>query len=104
MSNTRTKKQKFACRITLRISICPTTLEQGSEGDMLDPKLILNEIERVAARLWPRCKIRFAALQIGHRQNDEFAQAWEDGVRSDDLAETLLASIDFSSERLYLKN
>jgi hypothetical protein len=88
-------------KITFRISICPTSLEQGNDGDMLDPELLFAEIERVAAILWPHCEIRFDALQIGHRQGDEFAESYTGGLRADDLADRLLASIDYSAEKLY---
>ena len=89
-------------QITFYISICPTTLEHGTEGDMLDGDLLLAEIKRVAAILWPHCEIRFSILQIGHRQGDEFAVGWENGERYDDLADRLLESIDYSDEKLYL--
>ena len=89
-------------KVVLSISICPTSLEQGSEGDMLDGELLLSEIELAAAKRWPNCEIEFASLQIGHQQGEQFAECWIDGVRDDEQADALLESIDYSDEQLYL--
>lgn len=88
-------------KIVLRISICPTGLEQGFEGDMLDPELLLAEIESVAAKRWPAAEIEFETLQIGFRQGDEFAECWIDGVRDDEQARQVIADVDYSDEDLY---
>lgn len=88
-------------KIVLRISICPTSLEQGSEGDMLDPELLLAEIESVAAKRWPAAEIELETLQIGFRQGDEFAECWIDGVRDDEQAQQVVDDVDYSDEDLY---
>lgn len=88
-------------KIVLRISICPTSLEQGFEGDMLDPELLMAEIELVAAKRWPAAEIEFETLQIGHRQGDEFAECWVDGVRDDEQAQQVVDDVDYSDEDLY---
>lgn len=78
---------------------------------MLDPDLLLAEIERVATKLWPHFEIHFDVLKIGHRQGDELFEAYVSGddgfgrnafVRADHLVEKLLGEIDYSAERLYL--
>ena len=88
-------------KIVLRISICPTSLEQGFEGDILDPSTLLTEIESVAAKRWPKAAIEFETLQIGYRQGDEFAECWIDGVRDDSQAQQVIDDVDYSDENLY---
>jgi hypothetical protein len=89
-------------KIVLRVSVCPMSLQHGNEGDLIDGELLLTEIESAAAKRWPDCEIEFAALQIGHRQGEQFAKCWIDGVRDDEQVYALLESIDYSDERLYL--
>ncbi len=88
-------------KVLLRISLCPTDMEVGSEGDMLDESAVLAEIESVAAERWPGAAIEFETLQVGHRQGDKFAECWIDGVRDDEQAQQVLDDIEWSDERLY---
>jgi len=87
--------------VVLRISICPTEMEQGSQGDMLDESAVFAEIESVAAERWPGAAIEFETLQVGHRQGDKFAECWIDGVRDDEQAQQVLDDIEWSDEKLY---
>jgi len=89
-------------KIVLRVSVCPSSLQHGNEGDLIDGELLLAEIESAAAKRWPECEIEFASLQIGHRQGEQFSKFWIDGVRNDEQVYALLESIDYSDERLYL--
>jgi len=88
-------------KIVLRISLCPTDMEQGNEGDILDESAVLAEVAFIAAERWPGAEIEFQTLQVGHRQGDKFAECWIDGVRNDSQAQQILDDIEWSDERLY---
>ena len=88
-------------KIVLRISICPTSLEQGDQGETMDEVSLLAAIESVTAERWPGCEVVFKVLQVGLRQGDAFAECWVDGVRNDEQAQQLLEDVDYSDENLY---
>ena len=88
-------------KIMLRISLCPTGLEQGREGELLNESAVFDAIRAAAILQWPACLVEFGTLQVGHRQGDEFARCWVDGERDDSQVESLLDAIDWSDERLY---
>ena len=88
-------------KIVLRISICPTGLEQGDQGETMDEVSLLAAIEAVAAERWPGCDVVFKVLQVGLRQGDAFSECWVDGVRDDEQAQQLLEDVDYSDENLY---
>ena len=92
-----TKKKK----IVLRISICPTDMEQGPEADLLDKSAVFAEIKSVAAERWPKAEIEFETLRVGFRQGDKFAECWVDGVRDDEQAQQVLDDVEWSDEKLY---
>ena len=94
-----TKVQK----ITLKISLCPTAMEQGDQGDLLDEAKVFDAIRAAAILKWPDCQVIFSTLQVGHRQGEEWARCWVDGEREDSQADSLLGAIDWSNERLYQK-
>ena len=94
----KTKEKK---KVVLRISICPTEMEQGPEADLLDKWAVFAEIESVAAERWPGAEIEFETLQIGHRQGDKFAECWVDGIRDDEQAQQVLDDVEWSDEKLY---
>jgi hypothetical protein len=55
------------------ISICPTDLEVGSEGDVYDEAALLEALrEFIEARLGKLAEI--VCLQVGHRQGDKWAR------------------------------
>jgi hypothetical protein len=57
----------------ISISICPTDLEAGSEGDRYDEAALLEAIrEFIEARLGTVAEI--VCLQVGHRQGDKWAR------------------------------
>jgi hypothetical protein len=57
----------------ISISICPTEMEVGSEGDRYDEAALLEAIrEFIEARLGKVAEI--VCLQVGHRKGDEWAR------------------------------
>ena len=88
--------------VILDISICPTGLEPGDDGDLIDRDLLLTRIREVAVVKWPGATITWRCLQIGFRQCDEWAHCWIDGKQDDDAARSLLDDdIDWTDEDLY---
>lgn len=90
-------------KITLKISLCPTSMEQGDQGDLLNESKVFDKIRAVALLKWPACQVVFPTLQVGHQQGDAFALCWVDGERDDSQADSLLEAIDWSDESLYKK-
>ena len=55
------------------ISICPTEMESGNQGDLYDKEALLDAIrEFVAGRLGESAEV--TCLQVGHRQGDGWAK------------------------------
>lgn len=80
----------------IRISICPTNMEVGSEGDLLDEEAYLSAIRDAVESRWPDATI--SCLQVGYWQGDEWFAL--DGQRSDEVRE-IVEGIDTSDETLY---
>lgn len=90
-------------KITLKISLCPTSMEQGDQGDLLDKAKVFDAIRAAAILKWPACRVMFPTLQVGHQQGDAFARCWVDGERDDSQADSLLEAIDWSNEAYFCK-
>lgn len=58
--------------MNISISICPTDLEVGSEGHLLDESRLLASIRAWIERRHPGATID--CLQVGHRQGDAWAR------------------------------
>jgi hypothetical protein len=68
----------------ISISICPTHLEVGSEGDMYDEAALLHAIrEFVEAKLGKSANI--TCLQVGFRQGDQWARIDGDAFDGQEL-------------------
>lgn len=78
----------------IRISICPTDLDQG--GDILDADRLLAAIRAHIESVYPDAWIR--TLQVGYRQSDAWFQI--DGEDSNELAGHVYG-MDWSDESLY---
>lgn len=78
------------------ISICPTNLESGTDGEIMDSDLYLAAIEELVATEYPDAWVE---TQIGYRQGDEWFRI--DGDEDDALL-ALVLSLDTSDESLYV--
>lgn len=81
----------------IHISICPTNMEIGDDGDILDEDNLFDAIREVVKRCWPDAV--FDLLQVGYRQGDEWFHV--NGQPSDDLRELIQTGIDYADESLY---
>lgn len=60
--------------MNVSISLCPTDLEVGSEGDWLEPDVLLDRMRSWLLTKYPEAKIY---LQVGYHQGDRWARAWD---------------------------
>lgn len=61
------------------ISICPTNME--CDGVPYDESAVLDGIRELAENMYPGC--RFATLQVGYNQGDEWFRCRVDGRRDE---------------------
>lgn len=57
--------------MNVSISICPTSLEAGGEGDRYDEAALVAAIRQYVEERRPRAAV---TVQVGHRQGDEWAR------------------------------
>jgi len=57
--------------MNVSISICPTSLEAGGEGDRYDEAALVAAIRQYVEERHPRAAV---TVQVGHRQGDEWAR------------------------------